>query len=198
MSISDALFSKVRQRVLGILYGHPDTDFHTNEIIRLTGSGTGAVQRELESLTAAGLVTVKQVGNQKRYQANQNTAFFAELRSLVLKTFGLTDVLREALKPIEKQIHAAFIYGSIAKQEDTANSDIDLMIIGENLTYADMFQLLEKTEATLGRKINPTFYSPAVWLRKSNEGNHFVKKILKQPKLFLIGIENDLVQPSKN
>lgn len=198
ISISDALFSKVRQRVLGILYGQPNSDFHTNEIIRLTDSGTGAVQRELESLTAAGLVIVKQIGNQKRYQANQNTAFFAELRSLVLKTFGLTDVLREMLKPIEKQIHTAFIYGSVAKQEDTANSDIDLMIIGENLTYADMFQLLEKTETKLGRKINPTFYSFHEWLRKNNKGNHFVIKILKQPKLFLIGTENDLIQSSKN
>lgn len=192
ITISDALFSKVRQRVLGLLYGQPDSDFHTNEIIRLTDSGTGAVQRELESLTSSGLVIVKRVGNQKRYQANRDTPFFAELRSLVLKTFGLADVLRETLKPIAKQIHIAFIYGSIAKQEDTANSDIDLMIIGENLTYADMFQLLEKAEAQLGRKINPTFYSPSEWLRKIKDGNDFVKKILKHPKILLIGTEDEL------
>ena len=112
MTISDALFSKVRQRVLGLLYGQPDSDFHTNEIIRLTDSGTGAVQRELESLTGAGSIIVKQVGNQKRYQANRDTPFFVELRSIVLKTFGLADVLRKTLKPIAKQIHLAFIYGS--------------------------------------------------------------------------------------
>lgn len=192
ITISDALFSKVRQRVLGLLYGQPDSDFHTNEIIRLTDSGTGAVQRELESLTGAGLVIVKQVGNQKRYQANRDTPFFAELRSIVLKTFGLADVLRETLKPIAKQIHIAFIYGSIAKQEDTANSDIDLMIIGENLTYAGMFPLLEKAESQLGRKINPTFYSPSEWLRKNKDGNGFVKKILEHPKIFLIGTEDEL------
>jgi predicted nucleotidyltransferase len=194
MTISDALFSKVRQRVLGLLYGQPDSDFHTNEIIRLTNSGTGAVQRELESLTSAGLVIVKQVGNQKRYQANRDTPFFAELRSIILKTFGLSDILRETLKPIAKQIHIAFIYGSIAKQEDTANSDIDLMIIGENLTYADMFQLLENAETQLGRKINPTFYSQSEWLRKNKDGNDFVKKILKHPKIFLIGTEDELVK----
>jgi predicted nucleotidyltransferase len=194
ITISDALFSKVRQRVLGLLYGQPDSDFHTNEIIRLTDSGTGAVQRELESLTGAGLVIVKQVGNQKRYQANRDTPFFAELRSLVIKTFGLADVLRETLKPIAKQIHIAFIYGSIAKQEDTAKSDIDLMIIGENLTYADMFQLLEKAETQLGRKINPTFYSPSEWLRKNKDGNDFIKKILKHPQIFLIGTEDELVK----
>lgn len=194
VNISDALFSKVRQRVLGLLYGQPDSDFHTNEIIRLTDSGTGAVQRELENLAAAGLVIIKQVGNQKRYQANRATPFFTELRSIVLKTFGLTDILREALKPIGKQIRVAFIYGSIAKQEDTATSDIDLMIIGINLTYADMFQLLEKTEAQLGRKINPTFYSPLEWSRKNKEGNNFIIKILKQPKIFLVGTEDELVK----
>ena len=194
INISDALFSKVRQRVLGLLYTQPDSDFHTNEIIRLTDSGTGAVQRELESLTGAGLVIVKQVGNQKRYQANRDTPFFTELRSIILKTFGLTDVLRETLKPIAKQIHIAFIYGSIAKQEDTAKSDIDLMIIGENLTYADVFQLLEKAESQLGRKINPTFYSPSEWLRKNKDRNDFVKKILKHTKIFLIGTEDELAK----
>ena len=87
-NISDALFPQVRQRVLGLLYGQPDSDFHTNEIIRLTGSGTGAVQRELESLRSGGLIIVKEVGNQKRYQANQNLPFYSELRGIVLKTFG--------------------------------------------------------------------------------------------------------------
>lgn len=196
-NVADALFSKVRQRVLGLLYGQPDVDFHTNEIIRLTNSGTGAVQRELESLTAAGLVIVKQVGNQKRYQANQNTPFFAELRSIVLKTFGLADVLRKVFEPISNQIHIIFIYGSIAKQQDRANSDIDVMIIGENLTYADIFQLLEKAEAQLGRKINPTIYSSFEWLKKYEEGNNFVMKVLEQPKIFLIGTENEFVQLRK-
>lgn len=192
INISDALFSKVRQRLLGLLYTQPDVDFHTNEIIRLAGSGTGAVQRELKNLVAADLVIVKQFGNQKRYQANRNTPFFTDLRNLVLKTFGLADVLREALKPMAKQIHIAFIYGSVAKQEDTANSDVDLMVIGEDITYADMFQLLEKAEVQLGRKINPTFYTPSVWSHKIREQNNFVTKITKQPKIFLVGTESEL------
>jgi predicted nucleotidyltransferase len=191
-NIAEVLFSKVRQRVLGLFYCSPDSDFHTNEIIRLTQSGTGAVQRELENLTAAGLLIVKQVGNQKRYQANKNTPFYSELRGLILKTFGLVDVLREALQPIAKKVHIAFIYGSIAKQEDTANSDIDLMVIGDDLTYADIFHLLENAEAQLGRKINPTFYSLSEWSRKNKEGNHFLIKIQKQAKIFLIGTEDEL------
>lgn len=192
ISFADGLFSKVRQRILALLYGQPDFDFHTNEIIRLSDSGTGAVQRELKNLLAAGLIIVKQLGNQKRYQANRANPLFTELRNIVLKTFGLADVLSTAIKPAAKKIQIAFIYGSIAKQEDTANSDIDLMIIGNNLTYADVFHLLEKSEIQLGRKINPSFYSPSEWLRKNNEKNHFIKKILEQPKIFLIGTEDEL------
>lgn len=194
MNISDALFSKVRQRVLGLIYGRPDADFHTNEIIRLTHSGSGAVQRELDNLAAADLVIVKRVGNQKRYQANRSACLYAELRSIVLKTFGLANILQDALKPIEKKIHIAFIYGSIAKQQDNAASDIDLMLISDKLTYADVFKLLEQPESLLGRKINPTFYSPLEWTRKHKARNNFIVKILEQPKIFLIGTENELIQ----
>src|SRR5579863_352586 len=158
LSVSSVLFSKVQQQVLGLLYGHPNSDFYTNEIIRFTQSGTGAVQRELARLVASGLVTVKQVGNQKRYQANQNTPFFSELRSLIQKTFGLADVLKEALMPFIKQIEFAFIYGSIAKKEDKADSDIDLMIISQQLTYSEIFQCLVVAEEKLGRKISPVLY----------------------------------------
>ncbi len=188
---SNALFTKVQQQVLGLLYGQPDTDFYTNEIIRLTKSGTGAVQRELAKLTSAGLVIVKQIGNQKHYQANQATPFFSELRGIVIKTFGLADVIRDALNPVTKKIYFAFIYGSIAKQEDTAESDIDLMIITDKLTYSDLFKLLGKTESQLGRKINPTFYSPDEWTRKYVEGNNFINQLLKKPKIFLIGTEDE-------
>jgi len=192
INISDALFSKVRQRVLGLLYGQPDNDFHTNEIIRHTDSGTGAVQRELKKLTAAKLVIFKQVGNQKRYQANRKNPLFEELRSIVLKSFGLADHLREALKPTASQIAIAFIYGSIAKQEDTASSDVDLMLIGTDLTYSDVFQLLTKAESQLDRKINPTLYTPSEWTRKYKKDNHFIKQVMKQPKIFLIGSIDEL------
>src|SRR5829696_3193985 len=143
-TLSNTLFSKARQGVLGLLYTRPDSDFHTNEIIRSTHTGSGAVQRELKHLTTVGLLIVNQVGNQKRYRANQHTPFYFELRSLIIKTFGLADILRDTLEPLRKQIDIAFIYGSIAKQEDTADSDIDLMLIGKNLTYADIFHLIEK------------------------------------------------------
>ncbi len=197
-SLSNALFSKVRQCVLALLYGQPDRSFHTNEIIRLTHSGTGAVQRELEKLAAVGLITVQFIGNQKHYIANRTSPLFTELRSIALKTFGLADVLRQALVPIASQIHIAFIYGSIAKQEDTAHSDIDLMLLSDNLTYADLFKLLEEAQIQLGRAIHPTFYSLSEWERKRKAKNHFLNQIMAQPKIFLMGTEEDTLKLMNN
>ena len=194
LNFSNALFSKVRQCVLALLYGQHERSFHTNEIIRLTHSGTGAVQRELEKLAAVGLITTQFIGNQKHYKANCTSPLFTELRSIVLKTFGLADVVREALAPIASQIHIAFIYGSIAKHEDTASSDIDLMLVCDNLTYADLFNLLEEAQVKLGRPIHPTFYSPAEWKRKYQANNNFLTQLIKQPKIFLIGTEDELTK----
>lgn len=191
-SFSNVLFSKARQRVLAVLYGQPDRGFYTNAIIRLTHTGSGAVQRELEKLVGAGFITVKYVGNQKHYQANRASPLFSELRGIVLKTFGLADVLRQALKPVVSKIHLAFIYGSVAKQEDTANSDIDLMLLSDKLTYTDLFPLLQKAETHISRTINPTFYSPVEWIRKLKNNNNFLIQVLKQPKIFLIGTEDEL------
>ncbi len=193
-NLSNVLFSKVRQCVLGLLYSQPSRSFHTNEIIRLTHSGTGAVQRELEKLSTAGLITIKTIGNQKHYEANRASPLFSELRSIVLKTFGLADVLRQALAPITSEIYIAFIYGSIAKQEDTAHSDIDLMLISDNLTYADLFKLLEDAQTQLSRSINPTFYSLSEWRQKIKTNNHFLHQVIGQPKIFLIGTEDELAQ----
>jgi predicted nucleotidyltransferase len=142
---------------------------------------------------AVNLITVKQQGNQKQYQANQGAYLFPELQSIALKTFGLVDILREALKPISSRIRIAFIYGSIAKHEDKANSDIDVMLIGQDLSYADLYPLFESAQAKLGRQINPTSYSKEEWSRKYKEGNNFINQIMNQPKLFVIGSENELI-----
>ena len=191
-NLFSALFSKARQRVLGLLYSQPEKDFHTNEIIRLTNIGSGAIQRELEKLSSVGLISFQLVGNQKRYKANQKSPLFNELRSIVLKTFGLADVLREALTPLHQRILIAFIYGSIAKQSDNTRSDIDIMIIGEDLTYSDFFKIVTEAESKLNRKINPTFHTPHEWKQKIGEKNHFISNIIKQPKIFLIGTEDEL------
>lgn len=192
ISLSDALFPRVRQRVLGLLYGQPDRSFFTNEVINLAGSGRGAVQRELADLAAAGLLRVSVQGNQKVYQANTAAPVFSELRGLVLKTFGLADTIREALQPLASQIAAAFVFGSVAKQQDTASSDVDLMIISASLGYADVFGLLEPASLTLGRPVNPTVYTPAHFRKKASQDNAFIQRVLSQPKMWLIGTEASL------
>ncbi len=191
-SLADALFAKVQQRVLGVLFGNPRRSFYANEVIGLARSGTGAVQRELARLEASGLVTVTRVGKQKHYQANAASPVFEELRALLLKTVALADVLRAALTPVSRDIRAAFVYGSIAKGQDTAASDIDLMVVSERLTYADLFAALEDASAQLGRKIAPTVYSLKELSKRLKQDNAFVTRVLSQPKLWLIGGENDL------
>ena len=190
--LADALFAKVQQRVLGVLFGNPRRSFYANEVIGLARSGTGAVQRELARLEASGLVTVTRVGRQKHYQANASSPVFEELRALVLKTSGLADVLRTALAPVSESIRAAFVYGSIAKGQDTAASDIDLMVVSDRLTYADLFAALEEAAAHLGRKVAPTIYSSKELLKRVKQDNAFVTRVLAQPKLWLIGDESDL------
>ena len=191
-STADALFPAVRQRVLAVLFGSPDRSFYANELIALARSGSGAVQRELASLLAAGLITVRDQGNQKHYQANAASPVFAELRGLVLKTVGLADVLRAALAPLAGQITMAFVYGSVARREDTAASDVDVLIVSDALGYAEVFGELESAAQTLGRTINPTLYTRAELARRRAQDNAFVTRVLDQPRIWLMGDEEVL------
>jgi len=190
--LAGALFSKVQLSVLGLLIGQPDRSFRISEIIRLVGSGSGAVQRELEALTAAGIFTVSSTGSQKLYRANRQSPIFEELYGLVLKTVGLLEPLKKALKPYQSKIEIAFVYGSIAKGTDIAKSDIDLMIIGEQIAYGDIFIALQNAEKTLQRPINPNLMTPDEWKQRRSNKSAFVTKIIEQPKLFVLGTDSEL------
>lgn len=181
------MFPKVRQRVLGVLFGNPTRSFYANEVITLAQSGSGAVQRELAGLAGAGLLTVSRLGNQKHYQANADAPVFAELRGLVVKTSGVTDVLRAALLPLASQIQVAFVFGSVASQQDTAQSDIDVLVVSASLGYGELFGALEPATVTLGRTVNPTLYTPGDLAQRSAQDNAFVVRVLDQPKIWLIG-----------
>lgn len=193
ISLGEALFSKTQRQIFGLLFGQPDKTFYANEIVRFAGVGIGTVQRELEKLSGVGLLTVKKVGNQKHYQANRESPIFEELRVIVLKTFGVADLLAQALENMRSKIRVAFIYGSVAKRTDKANSDIDLMVISPALSYADIFPLLTEAEEKLGRSVNLSLYTPEEIQAKKAADNNFVKKVLEQPKVFLIGTDDDLV-----
>lgn len=188
-SLVDALFTKTQQRVFRLIFGQPDQSFYSAEIIKQAGAGSGAVQRELERLEATGLVDVHRRGRQKYYQANPTSPLFDELTSIVSKTVGVVDPLRKALNPIAPKILAAFVFGSVAKGSDHAASDIDLMIISDQLTYGEIFAALEPAAKSLGRPINPTVYSSAEFRTRMKKGNAFLTKVMAQPRIWVIGSE---------
>jgi len=191
-SLADALFSTIQQRVLAYLFGQPERSFFATELIKLAGGGSGAVQRELARLANSGLVTVTRVGTQKHYQANPKSPIFAELCAIAQKTVGLAEPLRVALKPLAKRITAAFVYGSVAKRSDTAASDIDLMVVSDSLTYADLYAAMEQATARLGREVNPTVYSRRDLAKRVRQDNAFVTRVMAQSKIWLMGGESDL------
>ena len=191
-NLSDALFTQTQQRVLGYLFGQPGRRSTVSELINATGAGSGAVQREVARLAGSGLLRVERSGNQKLYSANPGSPIHEELVAIVRKTFGLAEPLKEALAPLGSQLDLAFIYGSVARGEDTSASDVDLLLVSETLGYADVMAALHPAIERLGRQVNPTIYTRDELARRLRDGNAFVTKLLAQPKLWLIGSEHDL------
>jgi predicted nucleotidyltransferase len=184
-SLADALFTATQQRVLRLIYGQPERSFFANELIAMTRSGSGAVQRELARLVESGLVTSRTIGRQRHYQANSAAPIFEELRRIVLKTFGAAYPLKDALRPLERQIASAAIYGSVAKGNDRAASDIDLLIVSDDLMLEELYRVLDPVEQSLGRKINPTLIkSKELDARRKDS---FLSKVLAGPVIPLIG-----------
>jgi predicted nucleotidyltransferase len=185
------LFGRIRSGVLALLYGRPDQRFYTRQIAREVVASVGAVQRELGQLAHVGLVVRTSVGNQVFYQANRHNPVFTEMRSLISKTAGALSILRSALERLSKRIVVAFVYGSMARQEQTAQSDIDLMIIGA-AKLDEVLSRLAKVEIASSRPVNPTVYSVAEFKTKLASGNHFVNAVINGEKVFLLGNEDDL------
>lgn len=190
--LADVLFTPVQGRVLGLLFGQPKRRFQSGELIRLAGSGTGAAHRMLTRLADAGLVTVMQTGNQKHYQANRASPVFAELHALVLKTVGLVEPLQQALAPRAGDIRAAFVYGSVAKRTETANSDVDLMIVSDRLSHAEAFEILEPVERVLARRVTPTVMTRGEWHAARAEPDAFAARVAEGRRVWLIGSDDDL------
>lgn len=187
MSISSALFSDSQARVLQWLFGQPERSYHLSELRRLTSLGSASLQRELNRLVDAGLVQSERVGNLRRFQANSLSPVYQELVSLTRKTVGVVPMMREALAPMAARLTKAFIYGSVARQTDTAGSDVDLLVVGEDLSLNEILTLLMPVEEQLGRRINPTCYTPAEYAKRVAEPDSFVNRVLAQATLQLIG-----------
>ena len=189
--LASLIFSDYRRRVLSLLLLHPGTTYHVRELARLTGTSAGALHKELSKLTKGGVLRRQEVGNQVRYGANRECPIFEELASIVRKTSGLVDVLASALSSVEKQVDLAFVFGSLARGEQNSNSDVDVMVVGE-LGFADAVRVFHPVQQTLQREINPVVYSLDEFRRRIISDDSFVLQVLAQPKLFIVGNENEL------
>ena len=189
--LSEIMFGKTRQAVLSLLYGHADESFYLRQIVRVAGGGMGAVQRQVNSLVDAGLVTRTSKGKQIYYQANSKSPVFGELKSIIIKTAGIGDILKIALTPIAQEIDCAFIDGSIARGSEKADSDVDVFVVGR-VTFLDVVAALNKAQEILGREVNPTVYPAREFREKLAKKNHFIKSIMTGEKIYLIGDEHEL------
>ncbi|MEH6503335.1 MAG: nucleotidyltransferase domain-containing protein [Cycloclasticus sp.] len=189
--LADALFTTTQQKVLGLLYAQPEKSFYTNQILRLTGMGVATVKRELDRMVSAGILSMTKIGNQHHYQAEPECPIFQELLGIAKKTFGVADVIRQALSPLSADIERAFVFGSMASGKETSASDIDLLIIG-NVGYSEAVNALYFVQETLGREINPKIYRIEEWTQMINNKDGFIQEVLSKPQLDVMGGGNEL------
>lgn len=190
---SQGLFGRTRAAVLAVLYGHTDQSFYLRQLVRAVGGGHGALQRELQHLTNIGLIVRTTQGNQVLYQANSQSPIFSEIKGLITKTVGIHDVIRSSLVSLGSEIQMAFVYGSVARQQERANSDIDLIVVG-NVPFGEVVAALGPAQRVLGREINPTVFAADEFRSKLASGNHFLRSVMNEKKLFVLGTENELAK----
>ena len=186
-TLAGALFTATQQRVLALLFGQPDREFFVTEIIALAGSGRGAVQRELARLAGSGLAAVSRVGNRKHYRANPDSPLFDEICSIVRKTIGLEEAVRSALEPLADRLVLGLLFGSVARGTDTAASDIDLVLVSDDLTLEAVYSALAPAERSLGRRVNPTVYTSAEFEERRKAKAGFLTRILQGPHVVVAG-----------
>lgn len=191
MSLKDAVFTDSQAKVYLWIYGQPERSYHLSELRRLTGLGSASLQREINRLVVAGLANSALKGNQRQISANRQSPLFKELSDLTRKVMGAAALITEALRPIEQKIEVAFLYGSVAKQSDHAESDIDIMMIGSDLTLGEVLEQLLPVEEMLCRKVNPTCYTVGEFKKRLSDTDSFVNKVLGQPIIQLFGNMDD-------
>ncbi len=186
-ALADALFTSSQQKVLALLFGQPDREFYVTEIIALAGCGRGAVQRELTKLAQSGLATTSQVGNRKYYRANRDAPLFEEICGIVRKTVGVEESIRDALSSLADRLTLAVLFGSVARRADTAASDIDLLLVSDELALETVYSTLEPAEKLLGRRVSPMLYTSEEFRRRIADKAGFVMRVLDAPHVVLMG-----------
>ncbi len=188
---ASALFPKTRRAVLGLLYSHPGETFYLRQIVDLTGLAVGQVQRELKLLSGTGILTRTEQGRHVYFRANDKCAIFEELRAIVTKTMGAAAVIGESLKNLDDQIRVAFVFGSVARGEETNTSDLDLMVIGD-ITFAEAAVVVRSAEQQIRREINLSVYPVDEYRSKTLDNHYFLRQVLSQEKLFIVGDQHEL------
>ena len=184
-------FGAYRRQVLALLLLHPDESFHLRELARVTNTQPGTLRRELAQLADAGVLSRERIGNLVRYKANTDCPIYDELRGILKKTAGVADILRDSLAPLADKIDVAFVYGSVASGTERRLSDIDVMVVG-TASFEEVVQALHRSQEQLRREINPNVYGPAEFKKKAKEKGSFLARVPKDPKLFILGKEDDL------
>ena len=187
MSLKDAVFTDSQPKVYLWIFGQPERSYHLSVLRRLTGLGSASLQREINRLVVFGLANSTLKGNQRQISANRQSPLFKELSDLTRKVMGAVALLTEALLPVERKIEVAFLYDSVAKQSDHAESDIDIMIAGSDLTLTELLDQLLPVEEMLCRKVNPTCYTVGEFKKRLSDTDSFVNKVLSQPIIQLFG-----------
>ena len=190
-TLGSVLFGKTRRAVLSLMFTHPDRSFYLRQIVRAVNAGSGAVQREINQLTKAGIIQKTKSGNQVYYQIDRNCPIHDELKGLIIKTSAIGDTLRSGISAIKDKIMVAFVFGSAARGDFQSRSDIDLLVIGD-VSFEQISTILMPMQDQLKREINPNVYPVSEFKRKLDEGHHFLNSIINEKKFFLIGNENEL------
>jgi predicted nucleotidyltransferase len=185
------LGSKLRAKVLGWLFSHPDERYFVRQLTALLKEDSTNVSRELARLEKTGILVSTTEGRQKYYQANRQSPLFNELHGLMLKTVGVADIIKKALEPRIADIKLAFIFGSVAKKAENRFSDIDLLVVG-GITFGDVVDLISTAEEALSRELNPVVYTLAEFNKRLSENHYFISDVLSGDKIFVIGDENEL------
>lgn len=189
-SIANVLFPKTRQKILRLTFLNPEKQFYLREFTNLTNTSPGAIERELKKLTSAGILSIERVNTKKLYSANRNNPIFEELKNIIIKTFGIVDLIKKALLPFKNDIKLAVIFGSFVKGEFVASSDIDLLIVSE-ISYRNLVKITTPLEKIFQRAINLNVYSINEFKSKYTSDHHFIKSVFASEVIYLIGEIND-------
>jgi len=189
----ELMFGAYRRQLLAALLLRPDEKFHVRELGRMTGIPVGSIHRELKAMAESGLLLRERIGNQVFYQANQACAIYSELAAIFRKTVGLASLLRDALEPLAGDIEVSLIFGSMASGRQTQFSDVDVLVLGD-VTLTDIVKRLSPVGTTLGREINPVVMPVDKFFTMAGKKNRFAMRVLDEPKIFVIGGENEFAK----